>query len=788
MAEEKYKLVAVSELPEGTSLDNLIVFATDNTNKSVKVPILLLKGNKGDAPFIGTNGNWWVGTTDTGVPSVIAVSQEKGQSTIQAPSLKLFTDTTDKLQTKGINLNVESGAHAISDIISRIWLQHPSLDLSLYDFKLTYVSFRTYYADGLSIQLQYKLKTDTAYTYLDSFNFPMATWSSGVRIVKTSTRPTPLTGIICTLITADNNITSYPNTVVSAIILSGAILNGVTPPDIFAKFTSYDNRFTEYDGKIDAVKLLIPDRQAVVEHSTNYFDYFARTVGYSVRADGSIGTISSNPNNWMTTDFVDLFGATNIIIYRSGGGNYYTLAFYYEDKTYIEGTYQYVFGIGFDGKLTVPSGAVYIRITLSNFTGWQINAGSEPLPYEDYYLNLYYLSDDSVDGVPWKFKPDTKDPDLLALLDDKSINTDVFMPQNIYTVCNDITQSEDNGHNYAVALWIDHLIDISQYARIRFASTQSDKFPLVSKYSSYAPLPSGGRGWLWNEDGSIIKETTKEVQLQGIMDSPIFTFNHVSTLNTATKAEFPIVLTIGDSTVGGFLADKNRPYTQAPRAFWQWSEMFFAFDRYQNGNVAGEYKSLFVGKSNVAIVKGKYDDSTMIDVRACGEGTGGASLAQYLRSATVGSGVTNYFYDSAKTGANKFSVLKYLEQLRTMDDAGQRLTGSAGQTVTGSDGKTYTIGTLVTDTSSFDVATPTHICIQLGYNDGDRTDYITDMQALIAIIKSEFPNMQVCVSLPDCPGTYFPELYPEYGNDDKETYPCSFLLEPAKTYHTRFRY
>lgn len=78
-----------------------------------------------------------------------------------------------------------------------------------------------------------------------------------------------------------------------------------------------------------------------------------------------------------------------------------------------------------------------------------------------------------------------------------------------------------------------------------------------------------------------------------------------------------------------------------------------------------------------------------------------------------------YSVDEARTGESNtaFSLAKYLERYRTMDDVGGRLTGSAGQSVIGSDGETYTIGTRVTNTSAFDVCTPTHIIINMGIND-----------------------------------------------------------------------
>lgn len=100
---EEIKKKIISELPEATTIENLYTLGTDKNDNSVKVPINLLKGNKGDkgdAPFVGTNNNWWVGTADTGVPSVIAVSQETGQDTVKAPSLKLFTDEIGMLAPK----------------------------------------------------------------------------------------------------------------------------------------------------------------------------------------------------------------------------------------------------------------------------------------------------------------------------------------------------------------------------------------------------------------------------------------------------------------------------------------------------------------------------------------------------------------------------------------------------------------------------------------------------------------------------------------------------------------
>lgn len=70
MADIKKK--RITDLPQATTIESLLTLGVDNTGKSVKVPINLLKGNKGDkgdAPSIGANGNWWISGIDTGKPA-----------------------------------------------------------------------------------------------------------------------------------------------------------------------------------------------------------------------------------------------------------------------------------------------------------------------------------------------------------------------------------------------------------------------------------------------------------------------------------------------------------------------------------------------------------------------------------------------------------------------------------------------------------------------------------------------------------------------------------------------
>lgn len=65
MADIKKK--KITDLPSASSIEGLLTLGVDNTGNSVKVSIEQLKGNEGATPYIGVNGNWWVGTVDTGV-------------------------------------------------------------------------------------------------------------------------------------------------------------------------------------------------------------------------------------------------------------------------------------------------------------------------------------------------------------------------------------------------------------------------------------------------------------------------------------------------------------------------------------------------------------------------------------------------------------------------------------------------------------------------------------------------------------------------------------------------
>ena len=310
-------------------------------------------------------------------------------------------------------------------------------------------------------------------------------------------------------------------------------------------------------------------------------------------------------------------------------------------------------------------------------------------------------------------------------------------PSKIYTVCNDIATGTDGfeSRNYSSCLYVDHFLKLTDKKEINFASTNTDKLPL------FAPIATDGSSY---NGGVNVKTTTVTDILIGKTINDIdVSISHISTKASLSAAQFPKILVIGDSVTDAFLAyTPLETITNNPRAYWAFVKKFFQLDRVDNGNTG--HKALMIGKQsqNTFNVNG-------VSTKAFAEGRGGWAATNYLGDSSF-AGFTNYFYDVAKPTANKFSLAKYLANYKTLADDGET------RLVLGS-----TAGTLVSDVNAHDVCTPTHVVIQLGFNDVE-ANAIANIQLMIDSIKAEFPTMIIIVSSIDAAGTYFPEKYPMF--------------------------
>lgn len=308
-------------------------------------------------------------------------------------------------------------------------------------------------------------------------------------------------------------------------------------------------------------------------------------------------------------------------------------------------------------------------------------------------------------------------------------------PEKIYSVCNDIITSSSGfiSRNYAACLYLDHLLNLTTHYPVKFLSTDSDKLPV------FAPVAEDNDPY--NSGNDVNTATiTETIRGTGINDISV-SFSHISTKASVTSAGFPKILCITDST-GEFLADI--PYsltTDKPASFWSYIKKFFELDKIDAGS---GHDCLMVGKRNSReFMIGENTYKTYAECR------GGWTTRNYLYDASV-SGADNYFYDGSKAGTVKFSLAKYLSNYKTLaDDGVTRL--AVGSTA----------GALVTDVNTADVCTPTHVVIQLGFNDVE-ANFIADLTLLVNDIKTEFPNMIVIISIVDAAGTFFPEKYPMF--------------------------
>ena len=372
-----------------------------------------------------------------------------------------------------------------------------------------------------------------------------------------------------------------------------------------------------------------------------------------------------------------------------------------------------------------------------------------------------------------------------------------FMPKKIYTWGDNITGDWNGERVSKVGVYLDHAIKWGEEEKsIHFEGTNQK-----NRLEFFTPYPID---WTKNNvnNGKNLQTIEKNYKISGnkIIDVE-GTINQISVRNAVGEDDFIALLTIGDSTVEGanaFITKEDGTYFW--NTFWNECARQFAMDSIEADN-ANKYKFMSlgtnVGKGGTSTVE--YLNKTRTIITAT-NGVSGTKLADHLRyvnqhrpsQATwdllgLGDGTgTDYvdtvanrdliaqtcesytgteqdftgnpFFDQNKTGTNRFSLLKWLERYRTLDDNGNRLTLGTGT------------GTKITaeNINKINVCTPTHILLQTGLNDYSQvsvSQYIADMIEFVNTVKAQLPNVKIAISLfPDDPGTYYPELYPNISN------------------------
>jgi hypothetical protein len=456
-------------------------------------------------------------------------------------------------------------------------------------------------------------------------------------------------------------------------------------------------------------------------------DYYLSSSG-ALTAAGDLGV-------YATTPFIPWDTFTQIILGLNGviASQSFDFCQYNASQVFIAGSWSTIPGTALINKY---AGAAYVRITYELPKVNQINMGGSILPYRTYLQQVPFKTGNAdAAGVIATFKPDVNDTDLNAKFSTVAKTAQTLVtPNKIYTLCNDLDKSDNgfNSHNYAAVLYTDHFIKLTAKKKAIFASTLSDKLPLFAPVDILNATYNGGV--------SILSTTVNDTITGDIIDAP-FSIVNTSVLLSASGVKFPKILCIGDSVtqITG-AAYPSYATTNNPAQYWSWMRKMNLMYRAQN---PANFNYLTLGRFSKRTFTHNSTSYT-----AYAEGRGGWAASNYLFDQTGPTNYSNYFYDAAQAGTNKFSLAYYLAQNKTLADDGITRLIVGG-----------TAGTAVTDATAWDVCTPTHVIIQLGFNDTE-ADYKTNVPLMIARIKSEFPNMVVIVSIIDQAGTYYPELYP----------------------------
>ena len=340
----------------------------------------------------------------------------------------------------------------------------------------------------------------------------------------------------------------------------------------------------------------------------------------------------------------------------------------------------------------------------------------------------------------------------------------VSFPNRFYTVANDVDYDSPTERHYTLPLYSEYLAN--HYHDLRFSNGEDKRY-------------------LVEEIGSS-NVTTKPLKIG--FNKGEYTADPVNTNQIITKASTPnkkaFVLTIGDSVTEG-ANSSNRQYWKQANELFEKEAIDFGRDNTVNfigraqkrHETAIDYKG--VQKTIYSSAEGRsgWDGLSYLrystvrrpsqetwDALGLGDGTKTdykgtpeqKKLIQNTNEVNATDSPNNPFFDNDKTGTNRFSIAKWLERYRTLDDNGNRLTLGNGT------------GTKITadNLETIDVCTPTHVVLAFGHNDiayQGIEAFQVYMKEWIAEIRAQLPNAHIflVLSIPRI-GLWNNKKYPNY--------------------------
>lgn len=425
------------------------------------------------------------------------------------------------------------------------------------------------------------------------------------------------------------------------------------------------------------------------------------------------------------------------------------------------------------GEVITMNSSFYLDVQVPfNTDNTFLNAGSEKNynVCDNYTYHAYFYIkvsnnrfDSQFKSVNCEFLLSTNDVRIPNLVDADPQRIDelapVMNPPIIYTAVQDL----NNVRNYGVNIYPDHCFNTETMPNVK-----CDGLDHKFIRSGFGKNPHTGASYVQATD---YDEENLSIDFVGENKKVTIATKHISLKASVQNGKKAFVLVIGDSQGmygGGKLGYANGDGT----AFWMYAAKLFDMDKADGAtsDVVFLGSEKFRGWSNVAKNEMTYEYlGNERTIHAASESIGSWSINHFLHKATeytfsgstdanevyTGSNPINPFYDYARVNEfDIFSIDKWLERFRTLDDDGNRLTWGDPR-----------IGTLISESSLqfINVCKPTHVICMLGRNTVVAPNaYGAVCDEFITAVKRDCPSAKIAMCLqPDMPGTFNGANYPE---------------------------
>lgn len=205
--------------------------------------------------------------------------------------------------------------------------------------------------------------------------------------------------------------------------------------------------------------------------------------------DGTVVASTTRPT--CASDYITLDGAESIYITSTMTSNRWG-AFYNDKKEHVSGI------AGYSSPITVPVGAVYIRLTVAddNLDTFMVNTGSTALPYEPYTYgvpspSVEYPQAIDIAGLGWATGAQLWDMGDVSGTQSAKVDVSVPIPPGTYTLSADVISSDTDADTCLIYDYTNN-IAIGNMARGQGKSKTFTTDKEIRSFVFYASVSNNG--------------------------------------------------------------------------------------------------------------------------------------------------------------------------------------------------------------------------------------------------------------------------------------------------------